>query len=56
MDQIFSTVYQKWIDKQEEAFQLRLLLVEIKTDLNLAKLGYRNLDGIIEKIDKELNK
>lgn len=48
--------YTKYSEKREEAFRLRLLLIEIKHELELTKLGYRQMDEVIERIKNELNK
>lgn len=46
--------YDKYAEKQEEAFLLKLLLIEVKHDLELQKQGFRQVDDIIEKINKTL--
>ena len=48
--------YDKYSEKREEAFMLRLLLIEVKHDLELHKHGYRDLDSIVAKIQNILNK
>ena len=48
--------YTKYSEKREEAFRLRLLLIEIKHELELTKLGYRQMDEVSERIKNELNK
>jgi hypothetical protein len=48
--------YDKYSEKREEAFLLRLLLIEVKHDLELHKHGYRDLDSIVAKIQNILNK
>ena len=42
--------------KRAEVYQLKGLLLEVKMNLELAKKGWLNLDAIIEKLDKEINK
>lgn len=56
MSGIEKLFYDKWEEKREEAFELRLALIEVKIELNLAKLGYRTIDDAIKKIDDTLNK
>lgn len=56
MNEIICEWYNKYSEKREEAFHLRLILIEIKHELELTKLGYRQMDDVIEKIQNELNK
>ena len=56
MNEIMFEWYNKYAEKREEAFQLRLLLIEMKHELELCKLGYRDVSFVIEKIQNELNK
>lgn len=42
--------------RRAEVYRLQGHLLAVKMDLELAKKGWLNLDAIIEKLDKEINK
>ena len=46
--------YEKYSNKSEENFFLKLALIETKRELELFKLGYRTADSVIERINKVL--
>ena len=49
-------LYDKLAEKSNEIYLLKLAMIEVKSTLNLVKLGYRTIDQAIEQIDKEINK